>query len=293
MTGDSVSTPAGGGVSRVIQRLKPLFPPALWKGLTGPYWWWYNRARHRLAAVYDPRLRYSRVRLEQLRDSHRGERCFILGNGPSLAKMDLSRLRSEPTFGLNRVYLLFPSMGFSTTYFVSVNTLVIGQSASQIKSLAMPKFITWRARGALKGDERVMFLDTDYTGDLTFATDVIGRVYEGSTVTYVALQLAYYMGFENVILIGVDHTFQATGTPNVTVVSEGRDPDHFAPDYFPAGFKWQLPDLRASERAYHLARETFEADGRRVLDATVSGQLQIFPKVDFDQLFDGSNAAGG
>ncbi len=243
--------------------------------------------------MYDPRLRDSWVHLEQLRDSHRGERCFILGNGPSLGKMDLTQLSTEITFGLNRVYLLFPRMGYSTTYFVSVNTLVVEQCATEIGSLTMPKFITWRSRGALRGDERVIFLDADYTGELTFTADMTGRVYEGSTVTYVALQLAYNMGFEKVILIGVDHSFQATGAPNVTVVSEGDDPDHFAPDYFPAGFKWQLPDLQASERAYNLARETFEADGRQVLDATLGGQLQVFPKVEFEQLFSRKRTARG
>ncbi len=269
----------------LIYRLKPLFPLPVWRALTAPYWWWYNRARHQAAAVFDGRLRASRRRLEQTRDSHQGERCFILGNGPSLAKMDLRPLRTEVTFGMNRVYLLFPKLGFSTTYFVAVNSLVVEQFAEDINRLRVPKFITWRARRYLRGDEQVAFLDTDYTGKASFSGDVTGRVFEGSTVTYVALQLAYHLGFSEVILIGVDHSFQAAGRPNVTVVSAGNDPDHFAADYFPAGFRWQLPDLEASERAYRLARRAYEADGRRVLDATVGGRLQVFPRVDYDELF--------
>jgi hypothetical protein len=269
----------------LIYRVKPLFPVSIWRALTAPYWWWYNRARHQAAAVFDGRLRASRRRLEELRNSHVGERCFILGNGPSLAKMDLTPLMSEVTFGLNRVYLLFPKLGFSTTYFVAVNTLVVEQCAEEIKHLQVPKFISWRARRAMRGDDQVAFLDTDYTGEVNFSGDVTGRVFEGSTVTYVALQLAYHLGFSEVILIGVDHSFQAAGRPNVTVVSAGNDPDHFSTDYFPAGFHWQLPDLLASERAYRLAREAFEAAGRRVVDATVGGKLQVFPKVDFEELF--------
>jgi hypothetical protein len=220
-----------------------------------------------------------------MRNSHAGERSFILGNGPSLARMDLTPLKGEVTFGLNRVYLLFPRLGFSTTYFVAVNTLVVEQCAEEIKQLGMPKFITWRARRAMRGDEQVTFLDTDYTGEANFSGDVTGRVFEGSTVTYVALQLAYHLGFSEVILMGVDHSFQSAGRPNVTVVSGGDDPDHFSPDYFPTGFRWQLPDLLASERAYQLARQAFEAAGRRVLDATVGGKLEVFPRVDYDGLF--------
>lgn len=269
----------------LIYRIKVLFPLPVWRALTAPYWWWYNRARHQAAALFDGRLRASRQRLEEMRISHPGERCFILGNGPSLARMDLTPLKSEVTFGLNRVYLLFPKLGFTTTYFVAVNTLVVEQCAEEIKRLRVPKFITWRARRAMRGDDLVTFLDTDYTGQTTFSGEVTGRVFEGSTVTYVALQLAYHLGFSEVILIGVDHSFRAAGRPNVTVVSAGNDPDHFSTDYFPAGFRWQLPDLPASERAYLLARQAFEAAGRRVWDATVGGKLQVFPKVDFEGLF--------
>ena len=104
-------------------------------------------------------------------------------------------------------------------------------------------------------------------------------------MTYVALQIAYYMGFTEAILIGVDHNFATRGRANVTVVSEGDDPNHFSPSYFGPGFRWQLPDLVASERAYRLAKEAYEADGRRVLDATVDGKLKVFPKVDYDDLF--------
>jgi hypothetical protein len=233
----------------------------------------------------DPRWHRSQERLSAFRNAHTGERCFIIGNGPSLKDTDLSRLRNEFSFGLNRIYLLFPKLGFETSYLVSVNTLVIEQCAADLRSLTLPKFITWRGRRWLKGDDEVVYLDTDYTGPETFARDVTGRVFEGSTVTFVALQLAYYMGFNDVVLVGVDHSFTTKGQANVTVVSEGDDPNHFSPEYFGKGFRWQLPDLAASERAYGLARAAFEADNRKVRDATIGGQLDVFPKVDYDDLF--------
>jgi len=88
-----------------------------------------------------------------------------------------------------------------------------------------------------------------------------------------------------VILIGVDHNFQTKGKPNETVVSEGDDPNHFNPGYFGKGFRWQLPDLETSERAYTMAREAYQKAGREILDATIGGKLQVFPKVAYDSLF--------
>lgn len=104
-------------------------------------------------------------------------------------------------------------------------------------------------------------------------------------MTYVALQLAFHMGFSQVILIGVDHHYTSTGRPNTTVVSQGEDRDHFHGDYFGKGFRWQLPDLETSERAYRMARTAYERSGRQVLDATIGGRLNVFPKVDYDSLF--------
>lgn len=273
----------------LIYRLKPFFPERLWSRMTAPYWWWYNRARHQAAAVYDRRLAKSQRELSRFHNIHRGKRCFILGNGPSLKQTDLNLLRNEYTFGMNRIYLLFPALGWVTSYYVSINTLVIEQCSQDISGLTMPRFITWRGRRWLNG-EGIYFLDTDYTEPATFSKDIRGRIFEGSTVTYIALQIAFYMGFEEIILVGVDHSFTSKGRPNEAVISEGDDPNHFSPEYFGKGFKWQLPDLEASERAYRMAKAAFENDGRRILDATIGGKLDVFEKVEYQSLFksDGS-----
>jgi hypothetical protein len=223
-------------------------------------------------------------RLAAMRDMHRGERCFIIGNGPSLKDTDLSRLKGESTFGMNRIYLLFPEIGFSTSYYLSVNNLVIEQCAADIQGLEPPKFLSWRAREHIPPSPDIIYLYTTYTGP-KFATDARGRLWEGATVTYVALQLAFHMGFEQAILIGVDHSFKTKGPPNKTVISAGEDEDHFHPGYFGKGFRWQLPDLETSEVAYEMARIAYQNHGRQVLDATVGGKLMVFPKVDYDSLF--------
>lgn len=265
--------------------MKQSTPAPVWSRASGFYWWWYNRGRHRLAASLSPRWRRSLRDLRGFANSHLGQRCFIIGNGPSLRQTDLMRLQGEVTFGLNRIYLLFDELGFATTYYVAVNTLVIEQSAEEIRRLTMPKFLTWRSRNWTAEDPKVVFLDADYTGEETFTKDLTDRVFEGGTVTYVALQLAYYMGFAEVILVGVDHRYVTTGPANLTVESQAADPNHFHPDYFGKGFRWQLPDLPASERAFRLARQTFEQDGRRVLDATIGGMLTVFPKATYTDLF--------
>jgi hypothetical protein len=238
------------------------------------------------AATFHPWRRDSIQRMAALKDRYKGERCFIVGNGPSLRKTDLSRLKNEYTFGLNRIYMASSEMGFTPTFYLSVNDLVIEQCAQEIQTLPMPKFVSWRARKWLHPCDNLYFIHTTYSGP-KFARDVAGRVWEGGTVTYTALQVAYYLGFSKIILVGVDHNYVTPGKPNETVVSQGDDPNHFDPGYFGKGFRWQLPDIEAWNYAYSVARKAIEGDGREVVDATIGGKLQIFKKVAYDSLFTG------
>jgi len=115
-----------------------------------------------------------------------------------------------------------------------------------------------------------------------FSDTIEKPIYEGVTVTFVALQLAYYMGFKRVFLVGVDHNFKQTGNPHEKQVMEGDDPNHFDPNYF-AGKEWHLADLKGSELSYHLANYAYHRTGRKVYDATVGGKLEIFDKISFEK----------
>jgi hypothetical protein len=269
--------------SNLKANLKRVTPAPLWRAASDARYAMQRLAQWPAASLH-PWRRASMRQLAALKDLHRGQRCFIIGNGPSLKNTDLSLLRDEWTIGMNRFYMVFPELGFTTSYYLSVNSLVIEQCAEDIRALPSPKFISWRSRNLIQPTSDLMFLHTTYSGP-KFARDARQRMWEGATVTYVALQLAFHMGFDRVILIGVDHSFVTQGKPNTTITSQGDDPNHFHTGYFGKGFRWQLPDLETSERAYRLARQAYEQAGRQVLDATVGGKLKVFPKTDYNTMF--------
>lgn len=269
------------------QKIKRFVPSGVWETTRQAYLA-VGRLPDVPAAYGHPWRRESRRRLGELKDQYLGQRAFIIGNGPSLKQTDLHKLRSEFTFGLNRIYLMYGKLGFATSCLVSVNDLVIEQCKEEMDALEMPRYLSWRAHRFYAANHALAalptFLYTTYDGP-TFGRDARGRLWEGATVTYVALQLAYHMGFRQVVLIGVDHSFASQGQANQTVVSQGDDPNHFSPQYFGRGFRWQLPDLATSEMAYAIARQAYARAGREVLDATVGGKLTVFPKVDYNSLF--------
>lgn len=222
-------------------------------------------------------------RLASFHNRHQGETAVLVCNGPSLNQMDLRFLRKHTCIGLNKIFLGFKKFAFYPKYYVAVNDLVIEQSSAEIKALNCVKFISQRNARWVPESALTHHIKTDRPPH-RFCTDITLGVHEGWTVTYAALQVAYYLGFKQVVIVGMDHRFTYQGQPNETHLLQGDDPNHFAPNYF-SGQQWDNPDLAHSEESYRLAKQVFEADGRSIIDATLKGACTVFDKQPYTQVF--------
>ena len=223
-------------------------------------------------------------RLEVFKGIHAGQRAVIMGNGPSLNSMDLRFLGDEIVFGLNKIYLGFETFGFYPRYFVAVDDLVIAQAYDQIAEVSCVKFITHRAAGLLPATPLTFHINTDHSLPERFYHDITTGVREGHTVMHAALQIARYMGFREVVIIGMDHRFETNAGPNEVGYMNGPDPNHFTDSYF-AGRDWNGPNLEQAEVSYSVARAAYEAEGRRIIDATPGGACTVFEKADYRTVF--------
>jgi hypothetical protein len=202
---------------------------------------------------------------------HKGETCLVIGNGKSLAEETNYFLSSYPSFGTNRIYL---KDGFVPNYYVCINELVARQYKEDIECLDTVKFVTDKVE--IGGLVRQIPLHSGY---LMAPSKEPGKIiYEGNTVTYVCLQLAYWMGFSTVLLVGVDHSYKFAGAPHQELVAAGADPNHFDPGYFSDNKTWNAPDLEGSEKAYRIAKRVFEQDGRAIINITKGSALDVFEK---------------
>lgn len=233
------------------------------------------------------------------KDIHKGERCFIIGNGPSLKKVNFNLLRNEFTFGVNGLFYMFDDIGFTPTYYVVEDNHVIDDNLERI--VAMPsvvKFFPARYQSSIGDDTRAFFLPTDWEfyykssqhhEKPRFSEELSDVAYVGQTVTYLNMQLAYYMGFSEVYLIGVDFDYKVPESSQIdglTILSQEDDPNHFHPEYFGKGKKWHFPKLENCEKVYRHARGVYEGAGRAIVDATIGGKLEVYEKTDFYGLFD-------
>jgi len=196
---------------------------------------------------------------------------------------------------MNKIFLGFDRFGFYPHYYVAINDKVIKQAVVEIQALSCVKFVKRTAATGLLSQDALTHLVDTYAYRLDeqglqrpgFSADIAqAGIYEGWTVTHAALQIAFFLGFTQVVIIGMDHRYQFEGNPNEARVLNGDDPNHFCSTYFGGGQTWDNPDLAHSEESYRLARREYEKVGREILDATVDGACDVFKKVDYRDIFD-------
>ncbi|MDW3177654.1 MAG: hypothetical protein R8J94_09725 [Acidimicrobiia bacterium] len=242
--------------------------------------------------------------IASLANRHRGERCVIIGNGPSLNDLDLSLLRDEVTIGVNSIFLA-DAIDYPLSYYVVEDSLVMKENLEAIKEYragyklfpSIYREIYGAApvnEGSLGG---VSFFNMNGGFYLRsspnfcvprFSTDAPQRLYCGQSVTIVNLQLAYHMGFSEVYMIGMDFSYTIPETSEIDgnhILSTGDDPNHFHKDYFGKGKTWKDPKLDRVLNNYQLAKVMFEADGRAIYNATAGGMLELFERRDFQDTF--------
>lgn len=221
----------------------------------------------------------SRAKIRKWKDKYAGEKAVILCNGPSLNKVDFDMLRESGifTFGLNKINLLFNRTGFRPSVIVVVNPFVIEQNSDFYNSTDIPLFIDSKGIKWIKHRRDIHFIHSSF-GTTDFAQDCSMSISQGNTVTYVAMQLAFHMGFTQVALVGCDHSFTTKGPANAVVTAGRSDPNHFDPNYFAGGVKWQLPDLARSELYYSIAKDVYENNERKIVDCTEGGNLELFER---------------
>jgi len=227
----------------------------------------------------------NRKGIERFKDIHKGKRCFLIANGPSLKGIDFSLLKNEFTIGLNRIYMMKEQNGFMPNYLACVDMdAQLLQFFDDYNSLDIPCFYNWQIRHKFSNSENQYFIWDKLKPD--FSTDLAIQGHgTGKSVTYLAMQLAYYMGFTEVYLIGKDHSYNTSERTGTSIKSDGKEDNHFIKGYYKPGMQWFAPDYETEEYAYKLAKIAFEKDGRIFKDATINGKLEVFEKIDFYSLF--------
>lgn len=241
---------------------------------------------------------FDKKKLRKLHNIYLNERCFIVGNGPSLNKIDLTKLKSEYSFAVNGIFYKTDEMGYKPTFYVVEDGAVMEDNTERINKYECEyKFFPSIYKPKIKKRINTFFFNMNrsfyeprswYFESPQFSKDCHNKIYCGQSVTIINLQLAYYLGFKEVYLIGMDFSYNIPESAKVKghkITSTEDDINHFHPDYFGKGKTWHDPKLHNVLKSYQIAKLIYEQDGRKIFNATTGGNLEVFERVEFDNLF--------
>ncbi len=229
----------------------------------------------------------------KFKDSHKGETCFVIGNGPSLKVEDLDKIMDQqiPCFAANGIYKLFEKTKWRPTYLVFQDQQMIdglvelfGDLSKCCKNLFVRRDAYHQVAKDIRDNGRiiyprlVMHIRKDKYYD--FSGDIEKYAIDGCTVTYLMIQLAYYMGFSTIYLIGVDHNFPVAFDENDHLVTNNEIKMHCFED----ASHVVVNPARVLETtyAYRSARRFLDGKETAIYNATRGGKLEEFIRQDLD-----------
>lgn len=232
----------------------------------------------------------SRAQIAALRNKHRGGRIFVIGNGPSLRMEDLTALQGEVTIACNRIYLAFDATPWRPQYYCVSDPHVARFDRNEIASMSAVKLTHEPCWPWLRGMD-MLFVPERRTPRIGmerkhwFSTDLRAGAFGGWTVAYLMLQLAYWLGAREVILLGIDHRYVPTAIPGQLNVPMPWPPprNHFDPRYEKRCDRIGVC-VHRQNLAYEQAKRAFERDGRIVRNATRSSDLTVFERVTLEEV---------
>lgn len=247
--------------------------------------------------IEETKIRFLKLK-EIIKNSGR-DRVFVIGNGPSLKKTDLSLLQDEITIGFNGIFL---HETFKPFIHIVEDHLVAEDRSKEISKYDCPVKIYPSYLGyCIPAQENTIFINhlsrISYPVDTDFSASAENITYTGGTVTYTGLQIAASLGFKEIILIGVDASYEVNNVERSTdystgvLTSKSDDTNHFDPRYFGKGYRWHDPNVHTMLQAYRKARAWAEENGISIRNATIGGKLEVFPREDYYSLFKTTESA--
>lgn len=241
------------------------------------------------------------------KNKYLGKRCFIIGNGPSLKQQDLTLLKDEVTFVTNWFPLHENYQQIDPTYYCICAHEIFGGWNKKVEfDTKLYQLLKQRAQNSIKifpfffkeGIEAQQLFDRDKVSYILYEPPVqevhvanqmnldiaSQRMHMGHTVISIfCLPIAYYLGFSEIYLLGCDcdYGMQKPGDSRSYFYDYSQHTSD-APD-----FQWLQKSWSADGpmiQAYAVARQEFEAGGRKIYNATAGGKLEVFPRVNLEDI---------
>lgn len=250
---------------------------------------------------------YHHPELQKYKNIHSGKRCFLVGTGPSLEIEDLDTLHKnhEICFSGNGIFQVYDRTKWRPDYFVTVDPSVFSVVKDNWEVINADSMIFFRDEyNYSKEFKRDDFPEVNYVhmvpamGNYNhppFSLDITESVIDASTLIFSAAQIAMYMGFVEIYLLGVDNSVGMS-------VKDHFDNEYLEEKHSGIFIKSDINRKRVSikdrnytyscidfhnqlERVFESADYNIKQNGKRIINATRGGMLEALPRKSFDEVF--------
>ena len=241
--------------------------------------------------------------LKTLKGIHANKRCFIIGNGPSLRAEDLDKLKGEYTFAVNRIFRIFDQTDWRPTYYLSIDDRILKETGKEFLNYDLGHMFLEYHACPIKAPSnkltriyhRGLEFDTGpkrYNDTTSYVSvDVSNHFCPCSTVTFHSIQLAIYMGFTEIYLLGVDNNYSCTIDTSGNVHIDPSVNNYF--EMTDTGSS-STGDIRpypcpVSNTIYNyvIAKEYCDSHDIIIKNATRGGKLEVFERMTLEEILSG------
>jgi len=227
-------------------------------------------------------------KLYNMRNKHKGERCFIVGGGPSLTYEDIEKLKHEKTFFVNSIVLEHDKISYKPTYYGVQDNSGFQPIKNMIYESGYPA-ILWgrvcdRSIRIPVEDTRPEWIEFPSNGTFTtlcvsyelkfflpkFSTDASVAVFENWTVVISMIQIAVFLGFSEIYLLGCDCCNYSGKNHFINYPGEEHK-------------SWNIPFI-SNIKGYQKAKEYADSHNIKIYNATRGGMLEVFERVNLDDI---------
>ena len=240
----------------------------------------------------------NKSKIYKLKNKYKGERVFLIGNGPSLNITPLYLLKNEYTIGFNRFNIMFERLNWKPNFYVAVDSVVAKDMANEINEITPLVDYAFFPDVHTDGTNFKKFIKK--RGNIVWVKPGFGnflselpKIVLGGTVSFAAIQILTFLGFKEIILIGVDMNYKIHSTveskEGTTIKAKyDDDPNHFDPRYFGSNRSYHQPDklaLSSMFNAFEIASIYSKQNGVKIINAGYNSAVTSFPKIEFKSLF--------
>lgn len=223
-----------------------------------------------------------------------GKRGFVIGNGESLNRQDLTKLRNEITVGMNRIYLHDICKDWSPTFYCNVDRVpkegiseyrrkYLDEMPERFKPVGMFYHISELHYHLNTGNRFFVKTDiaVDTVRDYNIPWDLTRAIPGNRTTSHTAIMVAMYAGCNPIYLIGMDNDWLS----HRSIDRHFYDGKGLEEDLINKSYTYYMKVVLRQFQGYEVIRNYANQHGIKIFNATDGGFLDVFPRVEYGSLF--------